>query len=115
MLRNPSAVVPVLNELRRRLRPKNGNGDDDEVGEESSVLHDVEMGKEDGITYLFVFSYLLTVVYLLYLYYESIINCLPCMNKLDVWPLTSSNRIFIYPNKMCCKLQTIHLSFWHSM
>lgn len=65
LLRDPldDNVVPVVADLRRRLRPVNSNREDNEVGKELAVQHDVETGEEDGISYFCIFDYLGTVLH----------------------------------------------------
>lgn len=50
LLRDPldDNVVPIVEDLRRRLKPVNGNREVNGDGKEV-VQHDVETGEEDGI------------------------------------------------------------------
>lgn len=50
LLRDPhdDNVVPVVEDLRRRLRPVNGNREVNGDGKEMSLQNDVDTGEEDG-------------------------------------------------------------------
>ncbi|KAL8026375.1 hypothetical protein ABFX02_14G022600 [Erythranthe guttata] len=55
LLRDPldDNVVPVVEDLRRRLRSINGNQEDNEVGREFALHHDGETGEEDDSPFEF--------------------------------------------------------------
>lgn len=57
LLRDPSDdnIAPVVEELRRRLKPVNDNREDNEDDKDLAVQPDAEMGEEDGIFYSSLF------------------------------------------------------------
>lgn len=50
LLRDPSDdnVTPVVEELKRRLKPMNANREDQREEKDSNVQHDIEATDEDG-------------------------------------------------------------------
>ncbi|KAG8375698.1 hypothetical protein BUALT_Bualt10G0127600 [Buddleja alternifolia] len=60
LLRDPldDNVVPIVEDLRRRLKAVNANQEDNGHSKELSVQHDVETGDEDGISFFFFFFFL---------------------------------------------------------
>lgn len=59
LLRDPSDenVTPVVEELRRRLKPMNANREDQREEKDSNVQHDIETTEEDGF-HLIILNFL---------------------------------------------------------
>ena len=53
LLRDPldDKVAPIVEELRRRLKPVNADDIDNISGRESVPQHDLDTGEEDGMPY----------------------------------------------------------------